>query len=731
MDQSLEDLEREITCAICLDHFTQPKVLPCSHYYCKQCIINVALRTGTDKPFSCPECRKEVILLEGSVDQLPTAFIVNRFKVAFASLERAHGKVEVKCEACKDSGTIAKAFCRQCEEFICQECANSHQRMKIYRGHKVVSLEQLKQGRAKEIVKKENPAKKCVVHEEPLNIYCFDCNSFICRDCTIKDHKDHNFEFCKIVAADTRKQLTEKLECLREVEVNLSCAAGEIQTTKHDLAAQADSVVKTIRTSFDELLQILEKHKRELLVDVLRGVREKTDKLSLQEKNLSLANAEIQSVRDYAKRSLSLCADNDVIGMRTELTSQIKREIEEHGKLGRSVMSMEKVDIEVEAQYAETLQHLCQTIAEITQLTIDPAKCTATVKGAKIAEVNTVSDLTLITGHSNNQSTKLICKVDCHLKSLYDGSVIKCNADRIGISNYSLQYTPTVRGRHELTVSVDGQQMAGSPFPMFVFLPLVQLGKHVRVWSGLSYPAGVTVNSLGEIIVTERQGDVITFDREGNRLRSVKHKFGFQFSVAVDGMDNIYCTDVESNKVFTSNMNGGNVQVHDIKQVGGAGHLGVAVVGDEVMMCQHYNKGTIMVYDRELKYVRQIVGRDMGGFGDLSPDSHGNLYVTDWHNSCIRVFRNDGGFLRSFSCDGNGVKMLSGPRGVCVAGQHVYVTDVGNHNVSVFTTEGEYVTSFGQHGSEEGDFSNPSGVCIDRDNFVYVADCYNNRVQIF
>ena len=179
------------------------------------------------------------------------------------------------------------------------------------------------------------------------------------------------------------------------------------------------------------------------------------------------------------------------------------------------------------------------------------------------------------------------------------------------------------------------------------------------------------------------------------------------------------------------NRNGGRVKVHKVKQVQGSGHRGVAVVGDEVMVCERGNKGTIMVYDRQLKYVRQIADGGMGTFYDLSPDSHGNLYVTDWDNSVIRVFSIDGDFLFSFGCDENGVKKLSSPHGVCVAGQYVYVTDVDHDNVLVFSTEGAYVTSFGHHGSEEGCFINPRGLCVDRDGFVYVADFYNNRVQVF
>ena len=268
-----------------------------------------------------------------------------------------------------------------------------------------------------------------------------------------------------------------------------------------------------------------------------------------------------------------------------------------------------------------------------------------------------------------------------------------------------------MRGRCELTVSVDGQQVADSPFPVFVSVPVAQLGSPVSVWHGLSCPTSVAVNSVGEVVVSELVGDVIIFDKEGKRLRSVQHKLEECYGVAVNGEDSINCIDLNSNKIIRCNMNGGRVKVHKVKLVQGTGHLGVAVVGDEVMVCECGNEGTIMMYDRQLKYVREITGRGMGEFFNLSPDSHGNLYVIDWDNSVIRVFSIDGDLLRSFGCDENGVKKLSSPCVLCVAGQYVYVTDEGFHNMSVFTTEGAYVTSSGHRGSEESCFSFPRGLC--------------------
>ena len=163
---------------------------------------------------------------------------------------------------------------------------------------------------------KEPPTKKCRVHEEPHVVYCFDCDNLICHLCSAKDH---NFEFSKIAAPDTKKNLLEKMGSLKQVTDNLSSAIEDIQTNKQEVEAQGDSVTNTIQTSFNELQQILEKRKNELLHEASMKVQEKIDRLSEQEKNLSLANVEVQSIIDYSERFLS---------MQAEIRSRIEREVE-------------------------------------------------------------------------------------------------------------------------------------------------------------------------------------------------------------------------------------------------------------------------------------------------------------------------------------------------------------------------------------------------------------------
>ncbi len=176
VERGVEELEKEITCAICHEHYDEPKVLPCCHYFCKQCIHRLTLRTGTDKPFSCPECRQDTTLPQGGVDHLKTAFFINRMKGVHSKLERAHGKVEAKCEQCSEGK--AEAFCRQCTQFICAECVMLHQKLRIYSGHKTVTLDELKEGGAKEIMK-EPSLQICTKHDELMTVYPV----HLCRMC--------------------------------------------------------------------------------------------------------------------------------------------------------------------------------------------------------------------------------------------------------------------------------------------------------------------------------------------------------------------------------------------------------------------------------------------------------------------------------------------------------------------------------------------------------------------
>ena len=46
----------------------------------------------------------------------------------------------------------------------------------VFDGHKILSLEEVKKARAKDVLTPNPTAKKCQLHDDLLKIFCFDCN---------------------------------------------------------------------------------------------------------------------------------------------------------------------------------------------------------------------------------------------------------------------------------------------------------------------------------------------------------------------------------------------------------------------------------------------------------------------------------------------------------------------------------------------------------------------------
>ena len=114
VEKELEELEKKITCPFCQKHFCDPKIHPCLHCYCKECVRQLVLQAGSNRPFKCPECGRGTILPQDDPDQLPTAFFMKELRT---KMEKTQGKVEAMCGVC--SRAKSEAFCHQCAEFIC------------------------------------------------------------------------------------------------------------------------------------------------------------------------------------------------------------------------------------------------------------------------------------------------------------------------------------------------------------------------------------------------------------------------------------------------------------------------------------------------------------------------------------------------------------------------------------------------------------------------------------
>jgi hypothetical protein len=72
----------------------------------------------------------------------------------------------------------ATTYCAECQQKFCEDCADSHRRVRLTRGHTLLEIGE--DGRVPEGVEKMFTL-HCDKHlDKVLELYCFECNEVIC-----------------------------------------------------------------------------------------------------------------------------------------------------------------------------------------------------------------------------------------------------------------------------------------------------------------------------------------------------------------------------------------------------------------------------------------------------------------------------------------------------------------------------------------------------------------------
>ena len=103
----------------------------------------------------------------------------------------------------------------------------------------------------------------------------------------------------------------------------------------------------------------------------------------------------------------------------------------------------------------------------------------------------------------------------------------------------------------------------------------------------------------------------------------------------------------------------------------------------------------------------------------------GNIYIADTNNHRVQGLSCNGGYLFMFS------EKMNGPVGICTSQNKVFVTQFLGHCINMYELEGKLIKSIGSEGNGGAQFNHPHSLDVsDRNNIIYVCDCYNHRIQI-
>ncbi|XP_076466407.1 uncharacterized protein LOC143297796 [Babylonia areolata] len=333
-DVAADTQPSKLTCAICLENFRRPKILPCFHTYCQSCLQGVA---GSSPSFPCPSCRAIVLLPPGGVGALKTnTYIESDLASTSASPPQR------LCDVCTDDREATHS-CLQCQQRYCLPCRKNHDSFRSCHGHTLVSLTQEEEeGCGKGIPQSEKQkVEMCPKHpDQRLLLHCNQCETDLCLQCKLTQHEGHPTEDLADTRSKAKDKLKDKLGTLtldiQETDHLISAFEDrhtklqqQKQTMEQDFRARADMLHQWVNQSLDEAISSIQSSNEQLAKpwqDQAELLRQK--KLALQARQGHILQVlkdgkEADLVAMEAELSSGPMEDVDMNQMKKELTRDI------------------------------------------------------------------------------------------------------------------------------------------------------------------------------------------------------------------------------------------------------------------------------------------------------------------------------------------------------------------------------------------------------------------------
>ncbi|XP_078379056.1 uncharacterized protein LOC144662176 isoform X2 [Oculina patagonica] len=527
-----EDLTKELECAVCLEQYKEPKVLPCLHSFCKKCLEGLLTKQGLAWKINCPSCRISVEIPQGQVDSLQVNFFLNNL-LSMVSLHSERSNVE--CDNC-DSGDPAVNRCTICCHFLCEFCSAGHKRGRSTKTHRLMTLEEARVEGPIAVVRPSF----CQEHEgETLKLFCETCDEAICRDCTIVKHRDHKYTFVKDAFA---KEKDIVMETLSKTKTKVSALQNSLVTISEMKISSQYNVGQTVQDvikCFNDLTASLNTRCVELINQVAELGKTKLKVLNVQHDELATALGIVQSSVEFTEKAFKNGSEIEILNMRKQMSTRLQ-------ELNAAEWQLEPcADDVVKFKGNDQLKQDIATFGAITDVVTHAGASTITMgHGSEGVMYNTLCgqpiEFTIIAKGRNGQKRTEggdLFVAGCTCGDDKETAVL--NVRDCGDGTYTFLYTPRQEGWFELHVYVMGQAVQGSPFTWFV-----------EKWNLMKSSSG---NSEGQIQLYEGKlvAQYISISTLGNSqpnaaVHSVKFKSSLSGGVRLTSLRPVVRKSVES-----------------------------------------------------------------------------------------------------------------------------------------------------------------------------------------
>ncbi|XP_015197424.1 tripartite motif-containing protein 3b isoform X1 [Lepisosteus oculatus] len=699
-----------LVCSICLDHYHNPKVLPCLHTFCERCLQNYI--PPQSLTLSCPVCRQTSILPEKGVAALQNNFfITNLMEVLQRDPECA------RPEACSVLESVSAAA-----------------------AGKPLS---------------------CPNHEgKVMEFYCESCETAMCLECTEGEHREHVTVPLRDVLEQHKAALKNQLDAIRNRLPQLTAAIELVNEISKQLTERKNEAVSEISSTFEELERALHLRKNALITDLESICSAKQKVLQAQLASLLQGKEHIQSSCSFTEQALSHGSATEVLLVRKQMSERVsalaRHDFPEHPHENAHL------DCLVET---EGLRRSIQNLGVLLTTSAVGHTSVATGEGLRHALVGQHTTVTVTTKDKEGELVKTGNAILRAEIIAPDGSYTEAEVTDNKNGTYEVGYTLRSEGEFSFSLTLYDQPVRGSPFRLRAVKPSDVPQSPDDVKRRVKSPSGggghvrqkavrrpSSMYSTGKKKENPIEDEMIY--RVGTRGRE-KGEFTNLQGISASSNGRIVVAD-SNNQCIQVFSNDGQFKLRFGVRGRSPGQLqrptGVTVDMNGDIIVADYDNRWVSIFTSDGKFKNKIgAGRLMGPKG-VAVDRNGHIIAVDNKACCVFIFQSNGKLVTKFGARGTSDRQFAeksganfaleqklsksgpvfSPHFVAVNNKNeIVVTDFHNHSVKVYSADGEFLFKFGSHGEGNGQFNAPTGVAVDANGNIIVADWGNSRIQVF
>uniref|UniRef100_A0A8C6SF99 RING-type E3 ubiquitin transferase n=1 Tax=Neogobius melanostomus TaxID=47308 RepID=A0A8C6SF99_9GOBI len=698
-----------LVCSICLDHYHNPKVLPCLHTFCERCLQNYI--PPQSLTLSCPVCRQTSILPEKGVSALQNNFfITNLMEVLQRNPE-----------------------CSQPESCNVLESASAAAGQPL----------------------------SCPNHEgKVMEFYCESCETAMCLECTEGEHREHH-----------KAALKNQLDTVRNRLPQLSAAIDLVNEISRQLGERKAEAVSEIGDTFEELEKALHQRKSALISEVDNICSTKQKVLQAQLSSLLQGKENIESSCHFTEQALSHGSATEVLLVQKQMGERVsalaRHSFPEHPHdNGHLQCQVETDGLRRSIQNLGVLittgavGHTSVATGEGLRHTLVGQHTTVTVTtkdkdGELVKSGNAILKAEIVSADGSSTEAEV---VDNKNGTYEVGYTLRSE----GEFSFSLTlYEQPVRGSPFRLRAVKPSDLLQSPDdvkrrkavrrPSSMYSTtkkkenpiedelIYRVGTRGRDKGEFTNLQGISASSNGRIVVADSNNQCIQiFSNDGQ----FKMRFGVRgrspgqlqrpTGVTVDSNGDIIVADYDNRWISIFSPDG------KFKSKIGAGRLmgpkGVAVDKNGHIITVDNKACCVFIFQSNGKLVTKFGAkgtsdRHFAGPHFVAVNNKNEIVVTDFHNHSVKVYNADGEFLFKFGSHGEGNGQFNAPTGVAVdANGNIIVADWGNSRIQVFDSAGSFLSYIN---TTADPLYGPQGLALTSDGHVAVADSGNHCFKVY